>query len=99
MSFDMKCDLSDLIHHSNHCHKGHHCINARSCYRGPVCSQKVGKIAEVMCGDCGGYAYGAMAIRAPSELKTTEIFIFIQCFVMMPLVLAFLLNILSVIHM
>ena len=71
MSFDISCDLSDLIHHSNLCHKGHHCINAQSCYRGPVCSQKVVKIAEVMREDCGGYAQGAMAIRAPSELKMT----------------------------
>ena len=56
MLFDISCDLSDLIHHSNHFHESHHCINAQSCYREPVCSQKVVKIVEVMREDYGGYA-------------------------------------------
>ena len=38
MSFGVSCDLSD---HCNHSHQSLHGINAQSCYRGPVCLQKV----------------------------------------------------------
>ena len=41
MSFDISFDLGNLSHYSNHTHQSHLGINP-SCYRGPVCAQKVG---------------------------------------------------------
>ena len=42
MTFGVSCDLSD---HSNHSHHSLH-GNAQSCYRGPVCAQKVAAAAD-----------------------------------------------------
>ena len=71
MSFDISFDLGYLSHYSNHSHQSHLGINP-SCYRGPVCAQKVG-----CCIVIGRYGYkssfGANNIKSKSNGNEIEI--------------------------
>ena len=74
VSFVISFDLGNLSHYSNHSHQSHLGINP-SCYRGPVCAQKVG-----CCIVIGRYGYkssfGAKNIADQKHLFAQMIFNF-----------------------